>query len=272
MNNKPIGVFDSGIGGLTAVKELKKLLPGEDLVYFGDVGRVPYGSRSKETIKKYSLQDIRFLMGYDVKMLIAACGTVSSVLVDDDIKHIPIPFTGVVRPAAKAACEVSKNGKIGVIGTAATIRSGSFVRAIKATRPDAEVTAIACPMFVPLVENGFIERDNLITMLAAERYLSGFEGSGIDTLILGCTHYPVIRDIIDDYFSHKINLIDTGAETAKYAKEFLTKSDMLSSKPEDGGAAYYVSDAIDNFSTVAEIFLGEKIGGSVTQIDLETLG
>ena len=187
MNNDAIGVFDSGVGGLTAVNELNTLMPNENIIYFGDTARIPYGSRSRETVLKYANEDIAFLRKHKIKMIIAACGTVSSVigtssLVDD------MPFTGVLLPAAQAACSMTKNGKIGVIGTSATIRSGSFAKAIKTIRPGTSVIGNPCPLFVHLVENGYTDRNNKVTRLVAEEYLAPIKAEGVDTLILGCTH------------------------------------------------------------------------------------
>ena len=214
MNNDAIGVFDSGIGGLTAVKELNKLLPNENIIYFGDTARVPYGSRSRETVMKYARQDVEFLRKHKIKMIIAACGTVSSVigtkpLVDD------MPFTGVILPAVQAACSATKNGRIGVIGTPATIKSGSFGKAVKSINSHIFVVGNPCPLFVHLVENGYTDRNNKITRLVAEEYLAPIKAEGVDTLILGCTHYPVIKDIISDIMGNDITLISPGAEAAK---------------------------------------------------------
>ncbi|MFR1434155.1 MAG: glutamate racemase [Acutalibacteraceae bacterium] len=188
MDNRPIGIFDSGLGGLTAVRQLLRLLPGEDIVYFGDTGRVPYGNRSRETIARYARQDCRFLLENDVKLLIAACGTVSSAAADI-LEEMPVPAFGVVEPAAKAAVEATHSGRIGVIGTSATVRSGAFQRCITDLRQDVQVIMQACPLFVPLVENGWIDREDPVARGMAERYLQPLREQRIDTLILGCTHF-----------------------------------------------------------------------------------
>lgn len=270
MDNRAIGIFDSGLGGLTAVKEFRKLLPTEKLVYFGDTGRVPYGSRSRETIRKYVSQDIRFLRRHDCKLIIAACGTASSVLTPELTAEAETAFSGVVLPAAQAACAASINGRIGVIGTTATVRSGAYGRAVRAINADCKVIGNACPLLVPLVENGFIEPDNEITSKVAALYLKPIIEERVDTLILGCTHFPLIYDIINRLLDYKVTLIDPGRETARWAQNFLTREAMLSEK-DTGSCTYYVSDSTDSFTETAQAFLGENIGGSVYQIDIDAL-
>lgn len=262
MNNHAIGVFDSGLGGLTAVRELNKILPNENIIYFGDTARIPYGSRSRQTVLRYANEDIEFLKKYDIKIIIAACGTVSSVI--GTISDIDgIPFTGVLLPASRKACSKTKNGKIGIIGTPATIRSESFKKTIKSMRPNTEVFSNPCPLFVHLVENGYIDRDNKITKLATEEYLEPIKKAGVDTLILGCTHYPIIKDIIADYMGEGINLIDTGAEAAKYAKNCLKEKNLLSDRKIQGKNTFYVSDSLELFGETAKIFLGHDVSGEV---------
>ena len=193
MDNRPIGIFDSGLGGLTALKELRQLLPQEDLIYFGDTGRVPYGARSPQTLRRFAMENIRFLQSHDVKMIVAACGTISSIMTDEMTAGLEVPFTGVVKAAALAACRATRSECIGVIGTSATIRSGSYLRIIREVLPHARVTACACPLFVPLVENGYIEENNPVTEFVARDYLSAFANQKPDTLVLGCTHYPLAK-------------------------------------------------------------------------------
>ncbi|MBC3939563.1 glutamate racemase [Anaerotruncus massiliensis (ex Liu et al. 2021)] len=270
MDNRAIGVFDSGLGGLTTVRELRKLLPDERIVYFGDTGRVPYGNRSRETIRKYAMQDIRFLKRHEVKLVIAACGTVSSALTPELSAEAGVPFSGVVVPAAQAACAATVNGRIGVIGTTATVRSGAYGRAIRTINPDARTFGNACPLFVPLVENGFIEPDNEITAKVAEIYLKPMIDERVDTLILGCTHYPLIYDIIDRALGSRVTLIDAGKQVARWAQGYLAREDLLAG-PGGGGTEFYVSDSPDGFSEIAGLFLGGDVKGDVTQIDLDTL-
>ena len=273
MDNRPIGVFDSGLGGLTAVKELRRLLPQEDIVYFGDTGRVPYGNRGRDTILAFAAQDMAFLKRHDIKMVVSACGTVSSVMTDQLARSIGVPFTGVVLPTAQAACAASTTGVIGVIGTSATVHSGSFARAVRNIRGDARVLGRPCPLFVPLVENGYIAPGNPVTKLVAQEYLSAFDDEPeMDTLILGCTHFPLIYDIIADYFHYDITLIDSGKATARYVEGFLTEQGMLARREKPGETEYYVTDAADDFSSVAQRFLGSPLGDQVHRIPIEELG
>ncbi len=267
MKNYAIGVFDSGMGGLTAVKELNTLLPNEDIIYFGDTARVPYGSRSRETVLKYAQQDVEFLKKHNIKMIIAACGTVSSVVGTDSLAP-DMPFTGVIHPAVQAACAATRNGRIGVIGTPATIKSGYYSKAIKAVNPQAKVIGNACPLFVHLVENGYIQRDNKITILAAREYLEPIMAENVDTLIMGCTHYPVIKDIIADIMGPDVKLISSGAEAAKYAYNCLIEKDLLSDREEKGKNTFYVSDSVSLFEENAGNFLGHPVNGEVFSCSL----
>ncbi len=268
MDNRPIGVFDSGLGGLTVVKELKQLLPHEDIIYFGDTGRVPYGTRSKETVINYACQDINFLLEHDVKMIIAACGTVSAILPQSMISTLPLPFTGVLLPAVQAACVSSLSGKIGVIGTSATIKSGAYGKAIRAIRAEAVITGSPCPLFVPLVENGYIQNDNLVTRMVAQDYLKAFDDTEIDTLILGCTHFPIINGIISALLGEEVTLINPGEEAARYTAALLTKEHMLSEE-KAGSCRYYVSDSVEGFTENGSLFLGENIGEWIERINIE---
>ena len=267
MDNRPIGVFDSGLGGLTVVRQLLSTLPGEDIVYFGDTGRVPYGTRSPETIEKYTRQDCRFLLSKGVKLIIAACGTVSSVAADLG-ESLPVPFLGVLAPTARAAAAATKTGKIGVIGTTATIRSGSYRRALAAIDPTLQVFDRDCPLFVPLVENGYFGADNSVTRLVARDYLKDIRAAGVDTLILGCTHYPLIAPIIADLMGPEVALIDPGRETALAARDALASAGLLR-EGRAGTARYYVSDTTESFAQLSDWFLGEYAGGPVTRISVD---
>lgn len=271
MDSRPIGVFDSGLGGLTAVKELVRLLPGEDLVYFGDTGRVPYGSRGREIITKYARQDAAFLLQRGVKAVVCACGTVSSVAGELLAAGMDCPFFMVVGPAAAAAAAATKTGRIGVIGTSATIKSGKFQAELLRLLPAAEVTAAACPLFVPLVEAGQIALRDPITTPAAEKYLRPFLEKQIDTLILGCTHYPILAPIIDDYFHGSVTLVDSGSTAAAQVAKELARAGMLSGKDQGGRCAYYVTDDPQGFSQIAGIFLGAEVRDSAVQVDIGEL-
>ena len=264
-----IGVFDSGLGGLSAVKEFMRVLPTEKIIYFGDTGRVPYGTRSRETIKKYAFQDAAFLLEHKVKMIVAACGTVSSVAGVELEEGLPVPYTGVVNPTAFAAVRKTKNGRIGVLGTSATIGSHSYKRRLEKLNPELEVFEKACPLFVPLVENGVISPKDQITRLVVERYLSELKLNGIDALILGCTHYPLLKEAISDYMGSGVELIDSGRETAVYAAKVLADNDLLCETLNQKSPEFYVSDAPEGFESVAGLFLGRDMGHTVTQIDIE---
>lgn len=266
----PIGVFDSGLGGLTAVRELRRILPGEDIVYFGDTGRVPYGTRGTDVIVRYAKQDAAFLLSQHVKYIIAACGTVSSTLPASYTDALPVPYMGVIGAAAAAAVRATKTGRIGVIGTEATVRSGSYTAAIAVRMPGARVTVQACPLFVPLVENGYFAPDNQVTRLVAQDYLRPIQSADVDTLILGCTHYPLIAPIIADLMGPAVTLIDPGRETALAAREKLSGAGLL--RPGTQGAArYYVSDTTESFARLARQFLGEYAGGPVEHISVDGL-
>lgn len=264
----PIGVFDSGLGGLTAVRELRRLLPHEDIVYFGDTGRVPYGTRGADIIIRYAKQDIAFLLEQNVKYIMAACGTVSSTLPGAYTDALPVPYTGVVQSAAAAAVRATRTGRIGVIGTQATVQSGSYQAAIAALLPAAQVTATACPLFVPLVENGYFGRDNAVTRMVAQDYLRDIQAAGVDTLILGCTHYPLIAPILADLMGEGVALIDPGRETAGAARAALREAGLLRTEGQ-GTARYYVSDSPEQFARLSDWFLGEYAGGGVIRISVD---
>lgn len=266
----PIGVFDSGLGGLTAVRELRRILPGEDIVYFGDTGRVPYGTRGVDVIVRYAKQDIAFLLEQNVKYVMAACGTVSSTLSEAYTRTLPVPYTGVVQSAAAAAVRATRTGLIGVIGTPATVKSGSYNAAIAALMPGARIVATACPLFVPLVENGYVQDGNPVTRLVIEEYLAPVRASGVDTLILGCTHYPLLKKMIGDYMGPEVTLIDSGKATAEAAAAALADLDLLNGHAEGGSARYFVSDTPDDFAEQEMLFLGEYGGGPVERIAIES--
>ncbi len=266
MDKRPIGVFDSGLGGLTCVKEILKMMPGEDVIYFGDTGRVPYGTRSRDTIIKYVRQDIRFLQEFDIKMIIIACGTASSAALPWLADEVKTTITGVVEPAVSRAVSATKNNKIGVIGTGGTVRSGKYPEYIGKMNKDIRVIQKACPMFVPLVENGYL--DTSATREFAREYLEEIKQFGADTLILGCTHYPLLTKVIREEMGDGVTLIDSGAAAADYSYEILKEKDMLSDK-EKGDIRFFVSDGTENFSRLGEMFLDRKIDESVAMVDIE---
>jgi len=265
--NKYIGVFDSGLGGLTNVKELHKILPGENIIYFGDTGRVPYGTRSDDIIIKYTLQDLRFLSSFPLKAIVVACGTVSSVALDKVKDKVNVPIIGVVEPTCKKAISITKNGKIGIIGTEGTIKSGSYKNKILKERADFEIFENACPLFVPLVENGYFNSE--ATKIIANDYLFLLKEKGVDTLILGCTHYPLLTDVIKDIMGDGVSLISPGVETAVYTKDLLEREGIINLANKQGETKYYVSDSTKKFSYLASMFLNEKITGTGEKINIE---
>ena len=264
LDQRAIGVFDSGLGGLTAVRHLQNLLPNENIVYFGDTGRVPYGTRSRDTIRRYTQEDCRLLLERDVKFIIAACGTVSSVA-PDLLERLPVPAIGVVSPTAQAAAAATKNKKVGILGTAATIRSASFEKALLAIDPTISITATPCPLFVPLVESGWIAEDDEVAVPMVRRYLAAVKEAGVDTLILGCTHFPLLAPIIRAELGGEVTLIDSGRETANLCAQLLREKDALADR-ENGSAEFFVSDQPEGFSRVAEIFLGKSVRETVEMI------
>ena len=269
MDNRPIGVFDSGLGGLTVIKKLAELLPGEEIIYLGDTGRVPYGSRSRQTIIKYAHQDAVFLTNFDIKAMVIACNTVCSVALDSLENIYDMPIYGVVGAPARAAANRTENNKIGVIGTAATIRSKAYETALKRINNELEVFSVPCPLFVPLVEEGWIDAVDEAALCIAERYLDELRELEVDTLILGCTHYPLLRDVISKIMGSEVSLIDSGAETAKRVAEDLGNRDMISDKEAGGSLQYYVTDSIEGFSNIASRYLESEVQGKVKQITLE---
>lgn len=265
MDQRPIGVFDSGLGGLTAVRACAEYLPHENIIYFGDTARVPYGTRAPDTILRYAEQDIRFLKKFDVKALVVACGTVSAVALPRLKEDYDFPILGVVIPAAARAANTTKNGKIGLLGTSATVKSGAYEREIKTLLPSAEVYAAACPLFVPLVENGRVGRDDLVLKTVIREYLTPIKEAGVDTLILGCTHYPLIADAISDFMGENVTLINPSAEAIRTLSSLPT----FTPNTHGGTCKFYVSDDPAGFSQNAGLFLGHSVQEAVEQISLE---
>lgn len=268
MASKYIGIFDSGLGGLTAVKELMHLMPDEPIVYFGDTGRVPYGSKSNDTIIKYTKSDIKFLNTFDLKLIIIACGTASTIALPAVEGTSDVPIFGVVGAAAKRAAEVTKNKRIGIIGTAGSIRSGAYERLIAQIDPDIFTISNSCPLFVPLVESGFTTGE--IARLAAVEYLSGIKAAGVDTLILGCTHYPLLKETIGEVMGSRVQLIDPGKVTAGFVKTYLEQHALLCSEKSEEQYKFFVSDCPDDFAELGSRFLQQDIPGGVEKIDIET--
>ena len=259
MNEKdrPIGVFDSGIGGLTVLKEIVKEMPSEGTIYLGDTARVPYGIRSPETVSRYSLENTRFLFSKDIKCLVVACNTASSVSLDSIKRVVPIPVIGVIEPGAKAAVKATRSKKIGIIGTEATVRSNSYSKLIKSMDRDIEVSSLACPLFVPLVEEGWT--DGEIATLVAEKYLEKMKKENIDTLVLGCTHYPLLEKVISEVMGKEVSLIDSAVEVAKEVKTILETSRLICDQKAKPLREFYITDSPLRFTKVGERFLGNGI-------------
>jgi glutamate racemase len=257
IRNKPIGIFDSGVGGLTVLKEIIKRLPEENVIYLGDTARVPYGIRSPETVIKYSLENTKFLFTKDIKLLVIACNTSSSISLEVIKKAVDIPVVGVIYPGARSAVKVTKNKKVGVIGTEATIRSESYTKAIKELDPDIKVYGLPCPLFVPLVEEGWTKGD--IVEKIAGRYLKSLKKKKIDTLVLGCTHYPLLKKVISRVMGRPVVLVDSAIETAIEVEKILSKNDLLKKTNIKRTMQFYVTDSPERFLQIGERFLGHKI-------------
>lgn len=249
----PIGVFDSGVGGLTVAREIMRQLPNENLIYFGDTARVPYGSKSKNTVLKYSRQIVRFLRTKEVKAIVIACNTASALALDEIAMELDIPIIGVVKPGAKMAVETTESGNVGVIGTVSTVKSGIYNDYIRELNPDVTVVSKACPLFCPLVEEGLLE--DRVTDDIVARYLQVMKEYKVDTLVLGCTHYPLIRNAIKRYMGDEVVLVNPAFETAKSLKELLTERDLLNRQKERPQHEYYVSDGVESFIAFADSVL-----------------
>jgi glutamate racemase len=266
--HNPVGIFDSGIGGLTVVKKVSSFLPNENIVYFGDTARVPYGSKSNSTVTEYANQDTHFLLNKNVKLIVVACNTVSSVAMEDLREKFNVPLIGMIEPGAKMALEKTKSERIGVIGTNATISNQAYSKELKRLNPDVEVFEKACPLFVPLAEEGWIEHK--ATELVAEEYLKELRDLEIDTLILGCTHYPILTDIIQKVIGDKVTLIDYGTAASYIVEDHLKGRGLRSDSNQLGRSEFFVSDIPAKFVDIAERFLGKKVE-HIHKISLEEL-
>lgn len=259
MDNRSIGIFDSGVGGLTVFKEIRKLLPNENLIYFGDTARVPYGNKSPLVVQKYSLEIAKFLEMQNVKMIVIACNTASALALTKLKNEVRIPVIGVIEPGVRAAIKSAKNNNIAVIGTKATINSGAYQNRIKRLRNSINVLAIPCPLFVPIVEENLI--NTKVTEDAMEMYLSDIKKADIKSVILACTHYPLLKKQISRFFDDKITLVDSAYETAKEVKETLEARRMITEQEVLGKESFYVSDSPEIFTDIASNFLNRPIDG-----------
>ena len=269
MDMRPIGVFDSGLGGLTAVRSLRQILPEEDLIYFGDTARVPYGGRAKDTILKYARQDVRFLRSFDLKAVLIACGTVSTTSLEALQAENDLPIVGVVEPTCRRAMLVTRNKKVGIIATLASVRSGAYEAALRRLDPAVEVHGCPCPLFVPLVENGRVKRGDVVIETVAREYLEPLLATGIDTLILGCTHYPLLTDIIADICGPGVTLVSAGEESAFEPKRMLKARGLRAEESRQGGAEFYVSERPEDFEHIASLFLQEDLRHTARRVDID---
>lgn len=258
--DNPIGVFDSGIGGLTVLQKIMEALPRESTVYLGDTARSPYGTKSVETVLRYSFENTDFLIEKGVKLVVVACNTSTAVALESLRENVSVPVIGVIEPGVNAALGKTKNKKVGVIGTEATIQSGAYTRSLKALDPRVEVYSRACPLFVPLVEEGWL--DNSVVKLTVESYLGSLKQSGIDTLILGCTHYPLLKKAVRRFMGREVQLVDSAEETAKAVQSVLRKQSLARERGR-GSPSFFVTDAPDRFIKVGQRFLGEKVESAV---------
>jgi glutamate racemase len=265
VRSAPIGVFDSGIGGLTVVRALRRRLPAENIVYLGDIARSPYGTKSADTISRFAREDARFLAGRGVKMIVVACHSASSAALPGLAGGFRMPVLGVIEPGARAVVAATRTGRVAVIGTAATIASAAYERAIRAVRRDVEIVAKPTPLFVPLAEEGWL--DGQVVELAAQRYLSGLKDDGIDAVLLGCTHFPLLAPVIGHVLGPAVRVVDSSEETAVAVERVLRQEDVLSeSAPGNevpGSLKVYLTDLSPNFPAVGARFLGEHLGDVV---------
>lgn len=269
MDLRPIGVFDSGLGGLTAVRVLRRILPEENLIYFGDTARVPYGGRSRETLMKYARQDLRFLRSFDLKAVLIACGTVSTTSLDMLQRENDLPIVGVVEPTCRRALAVTKSRRVGMIATLASVRSGAYEAALRRLDSGVEVFCQPCPLFVPLVENGRFQAGDVVIETVAREYLTPLLEWGADTLILGCTHYPLLEEVIAGVCGPGVTLVSAGEESAFELKRLLTAGNLRAPEGRWGEAEFYVSDRAEDFENVASLFLREDIHHMARRIDID---
>lgn len=268
-SEKYIGVFDSGIGGLTVVKSIVETMPNESIIYFGDTAHVPYGTRSKEQITEYVLSDVKFLSRFDIKAIVIACNTADSAAREAvEEKYGELPVYGVVAPASKKAAEITKNNRIGIIATNATVNSGAYEKTIHRFNPEANVISLACPLLVPLVEEGRFKKGDKVIEQVLREYLTPLKEKDIDTLVLGCTHYPLLYDIIAEIMGEKVNIISSSVAAAEELKSGLAKRSILRTNSESE-RKYFVSDDAQSFEKHALIFMGDSLGGKVEQVDTE---
>ncbi len=263
----PIGIFDSGVGGLTVFRALERRFPNESLIYLGDTARIPYGTKSLATVERYALEDAAFIESKRVKMIVIACNTASALATESLARQSRVPVLNVIEPGARRAVEQSRNGYIGVIATEATITSGAYEKAMLAKRSGIEIISRACPLFVPLAEEGWLTHP--VTRQVAEEYLAELRRSNVDTLVLGCTHYPILRPVIEQVLGDEISYIDSGEAVAEEVGRLLEENDLARKSDEPRTEQFFVTDSAIRFRRVAELFLGRSLE-SVESIELGT--
>ena len=263
----PIGIFDSGVGGLTVFRAIERRLPAESLIYLGDTARIPYGTRSRETIERYALEDAAFILSKNVKVIVIACNTASAIAADLLASRCPVPVLGVIQPGARLAVEKTRSGYIGVIATEGTVASRAYEHAMLRARNGLEIISRACPLFVPLAEEGWISHQ--VTYQVAEEYLAGMKATRVDTLVLGCTHYPILRPVIEDVMGDKVAYIDSGEAVAEEVARLLDEQGLACEETHSRTEEFYVTDSAARFHRVAELFLGRPLE-SVNTIELGT--
>jgi len=259
MDNRPIGIFDSGVGGLTVFKEIRSLMPNEDLIYFGDTARVPYGGKSVEVIQRFAAEITAFLENLNVKMIVVACNTASALALNRLKTLTALPVVGVIDPGVRAAIKAAGDGIIGVIGTRGTVNSGAYQERLTRLRNNVRIVARPCPLLVPIVEENLL--DSEVAKTALDMYLSEFRKLQISSLILACTHYPLLKPLINEYFAGSTTLIDSASETAVEVKEVINARRIVNDSPRHGKEQFFVSDSIESFVAVAEHFLGRPVSG-----------
>jgi len=264
----PIGIFDSGVGGLTVVAEIMNLLPAEEVIYFGDLARTPYGTKSQATVLRFSIEIVNFLIRQQVKMIVVACNTASSLALSELKERFSLPIIGVIQPGVLKAIKATKSKRIGIIGTQATISSNAYSETIKSIDPSIQVLSSSCPLFVPLVEEGWLDHE--VTKLVAKEYLTPLKENQIDTLILGCTHYPFLKGILQDEMGKEVVLIDSAVEVAQETKKVLDQNNLLHPQNPTPAYKFYVSDSSSKFVEIGKTLLGKKIR-VVTQVSINNL-
>lgn len=268
MSDLPIGIFDSGVGGLTVLRALISTLPQESTIYFGDTARVPYGTKSAATVVRYSKEIASFLASHNIKLLVVACNTASAVALPALREMLAIPVVGVIEPGARRAVRISKNGRIGVIGTSGTVRSNAYQQAIQRLNPAADVLSEPCPLFVPLAEEGWL--DNQVTRLTAQTYLATLKTASIDTLVLGCTHYPLLKEVIAETMGIGVSLVDSAEETAHTVAAILQEQQLISANSSSSQHRYFVTDVPEVFVRIGNHFLGDRLE-QVAQVSLDDI-